>query len=34
MLEFLAMTFVVEIEPRTLGSILYHYTTWPKGLYK
>ena len=28
-----AITFAVGIEPRTLGPILYHYTTWPKELY-
>ena len=31
--RILAITFAVGIEPRTLGPILYHYTTWPKELY-
>ena len=31
--EDLEITFAVGIEPRTLGPILYHYTTWPKELY-
>ena len=30
--SILAVTFAVGIEPRTLGPILYHYTTWPKEL--
>ena len=29
----LAIIFVVEIEARTLGPILYHYTTWLKELF-